>query len=65
MDREYERRLDLFGSEVRILIGRPAEPGAPPPELAALEIEAFLRGLHRRLSRFDPASELSRPTSSA
>ena len=60
MDREYERRLDLFGSEVRILIGRAAKPGTPPPELAALELEAFLRGLHLRLSRFDPASELSR-----
>jgi thiamine biosynthesis lipoprotein len=57
---EHERTFELFGSEVRILIGQPVDPDAKSPELAALELEAFLRGLHLRLSRFAPASELSR-----
>jgi FAD:protein FMN transferase len=57
---EHERRLNLFGSEVRLLIGRPVDPDGPLPELAALELEAFLRGLHRRLTRFNPMSELGR-----
>jgi thiamine biosynthesis lipoprotein len=60
MDRsEHERTVEIFGSEVRILIGPPVTPDASPPQLAALELEAFLRGFHRRLTRFDPCSELS------
>ena len=31
----------------------------PPAEIAAVEVEGFLRGLHRRLTRFEPDSDLS------
>ena len=57
---EHERRFELFGSEVRLLLGAPADACGPPPELTAIGIEAFLRALERRLTRFDPDSELSR-----
>jgi len=56
---EHEHSFELFGSEVRILIGPPIEPTLPSPELAALQIEAFLRTLQRRLTRFEEASDLS------
>jgi thiamine biosynthesis lipoprotein len=55
---EHERRFELFGSEVRLLIGPPRREGIRPPALAALELEAFLRNFHRRLTRFDSASDL-------
>ena len=57
---ECERSLELFGSRVRILVGAPRTATAPGPELAALGVEALLERLHAELSRFDPASELSR-----
>jgi thiamine biosynthesis lipoprotein len=57
---EYERRIAVFGSEVRIVVGRPSVSDAKPPELAALELEAFLRNFHRRLTRFDENSDLMR-----
>jgi thiamine biosynthesis lipoprotein len=57
--REHEHRFELFGSEVRLLIGPPLERGLAPPDLAALRLEAFLRAFHARLTRFDSASELS------
>jgi thiamine biosynthesis lipoprotein len=56
---EYERRFDLFGSHVRLLVGPPTRPGLAPPEAAGVQIEAFLRLMHRRLTRFEPDSELS------
>lgn len=56
---EHERRFDLFGSHVRILIGAPLEPTALSPQAAAIAAEALLRRLHADLSRFDPASRLS------
>jgi thiamine biosynthesis lipoprotein len=55
---EEERRFALFGTEVRLLIGAPVHPSLPPPQVKAVEIEAFLRVFHRTLTRFDPASEL-------
>lgn len=58
-DPEHERRFDLFGSEVRLLVGAPAAQTSRSPELAALEVEAFLRVVHRELTRFEPHSELS------
>jgi thiamine biosynthesis lipoprotein len=57
---EHERSLDLFGTSVRILVGGPAEPGQPRPELAAAAAEAVLWSCQRELTRFDPGSELSR-----
>jgi FAD:protein FMN transferase len=60
MPAEQERRLDLFGTSVRVFAGAPGLPGAPAPELAVAAAEAVLRHHHRTLTRFDPASELSR-----
>jgi thiamine biosynthesis lipoprotein len=45
---------------VRIVVGRPSARDAKPPQLAALELEAFLRNFHRRLTRFDSSSDLTR-----
>jgi thiamine biosynthesis lipoprotein len=56
---EHERRFKLFGSHVRLLIGEPVASGALAPEAMAIQIEFFLRVLHRDLTRFDPGSELS------
>ena len=50
---ELERSLDLFGTQVRILVG-------PRDQDAARAVEDMLRREHARLTRFDPASELSR-----
>src|SRR5512132_371205 len=63
--REHERRMELFGSRVRVLVGTPAEENLLRPELAGLGAEVFLHMVHRRLSRFDPASELSRLNAAA
>ena len=60
MTSEHERAFDLFGSRVRLLVGPPAEPGLPDPPVAAVGAEVLLRHVHDRLTRFDPASELSR-----
>ncbi|MDX6607785.1 MAG: FAD:protein transferase [Solirubrobacterales bacterium] len=55
---EDDRRFKLFGSHVRVLIGEPVRPGLPSPEAMGIQIEFFLRLLHRKLSRFDQGSEL-------
>jgi thiamine biosynthesis lipoprotein len=57
---EHERRLDLFGTSVRILVGGPAPADQPSPELAAAAAEAVLWSCQRELTRFEPGSELSR-----
>ena len=56
---EYDRRFKLFGSHVRVLIGAPTRAGLPSPEAMGIQIEFFLRLLHRKLTRFDRNSELS------
>jgi FAD:protein FMN transferase len=56
---EHERRFSLFGSHVRLLIGDPIREGLPSPEAIGIQIEFFLRLLQRRLTRFDPGSDLS------
>jgi thiamine biosynthesis lipoprotein len=55
---EHDRRFELFGSHVRLLIGAPAREGVPSPEAMGIQIEFFLRLLHRKLTRFDTGSEL-------
>jgi thiamine biosynthesis lipoprotein len=55
---EHERRFELFGSHVRLLIGEPLAPGLPSPEAMGMQLEGFLRVMHNRLSRFEPDSEL-------
>src|SRR3954454_12248093 len=56
---EHERTFEMFGSRVRLLVGEPLHEGLPSPEAIGLQIEGFLRVLHRKLSRFDPRSELN------
>src|SRR3954452_17196982 len=55
---EYERGFELFGSRVRLLIGEPLRADLPSAEAMAIQIEFFLRLLHRKLTRFDQRSEL-------
>ena len=55
---ETTRRFGCFGSTVTVHVGGRSDTGIEPA-LAALLAEGRLLGLHRRLSRFDPASELS------
>jgi FAD:protein FMN transferase len=57
---ELDRRIDLFGTEVRILVGRPAARRASGSGVAVLAVEQLLRRHHALLTRFDPDSELSR-----
>src|SRR4051794_1325497 len=56
---EHERRFPLFGTQVRLLIGEPLREGLPSAEAMGIQIEFFLRLLHRKLTRFDRRSELS------
>ena len=53
-----DRRLELMGTRIRILVGPPARPGLPAPDDAAATVERFLRAYDRALSRFKPDSEL-------
>jgi thiamine biosynthesis lipoprotein len=55
---EYDRRFRLFGSHVRLLIGEPERPDLPSAEAMGIRLEFFLRLLHRKLTRFDPGSEV-------
>jgi thiamine biosynthesis lipoprotein len=48
-----------MGSDVRLLIGRPLDPRAPPPLEVADRERGFVLQFARRLSRFLPGSELS------
>ena len=57
--REAGRRFDCFGGTVTVHVGGRSASGTAAP-LAALLAQGRLLGLHDRLSRFDPASELSR-----
>ena len=56
---EHERRFDLFGTSVRVLVGSGVGPRAPRADMVAAAAEAVLRRHQRALSRFDPHSELS------
>ncbi len=57
---EHERRFDLFGSRVRLLIGEPLSEDLPGAAAVAMQIEGLMRTMHRALTRFEPDSELSR-----
>jgi FAD:protein FMN transferase len=57
---ELDYSFEAMGSDVRLLIGRPLHPGAPPPLDAADRERGFVLEFARRLSRFLPESELSR-----
>jgi FAD:protein FMN transferase len=55
---EHEHSFDLFGTCVRLLVAAPGEARLDA-RIAALPVQARLTRLHRALTRFDPASELS------
>lgn len=59
MDDELDYTFHSMGSEVRLLIGRPLQPGAPPPLQAADRERAYVYSFAQRLSRFVADSELS------
>lgn len=56
---ELDYRFEAMGSDVRLLIGAPLAPGAPPPLTAADRERAYVGDFSARLSRFRAASELS------
>jgi thiamine biosynthesis lipoprotein len=56
---ELDYSFHAMGSDVRLLIARPLTRAAPPPLEAADRERNFVLGFARRLSRFDPDSELS------
>ncbi len=57
---ELDRRIGLFGTEVRILVGASTLRRAPSNQVVAIAVEQLLRRHHALLTRFDPYSELSR-----
>ena len=59
MTGELDYGFHAMGSDVRLLIGRPLHPGAPPPLQAADREREFVLAFAHRLSRFAPDSELS------
>lgn len=57
---EHERHVACCGTDVRILLGPSAAPGAPAPAVAAHRATRRLKALHAALTRFSSTSELSR-----
>jgi thiamine biosynthesis lipoprotein len=55
---EFARRFDCFGGTVTVHVGGRSPSGATA-QLAAMLAQGRLLDLHARLSRFEPASELS------
>ena len=58
--RERELRLQLFGTDVRVLLGIPVAARALPTEVALERTAAELGRIHRALTRFGADSELRR-----
>ncbi len=56
--RESVRRFQCFGGNAEVHVGG-RSPSGTAAELAAMFAHGALRSLHARLTRFDPASELS------
>ena len=56
---ELDYTFQAMGSEVRLLIGRPLDPRSPAPPVAADREHDFVLTFARRLSRFEPDSDLS------
>ncbi len=59
MSVEIDYTFHAMGSDVRLLIGRPLLPSAPAPAQIAERERAFVLDFARRLSRFEPDSELN------
>lgn len=60
MNSELEMRWQLYGSHVRLLVGRDEATGLAPTREVVDEIQAVLLEAQERLNRFEPDSELSR-----
>jgi thiamine biosynthesis lipoprotein len=58
MTRDVDYTFAAMGSEIRLLIDPPLQPGLPPALEAADRERAFVWDFGRRLSRFVPDSEL-------
>jgi thiamine biosynthesis lipoprotein len=56
---ELDYTFQAMGSDIRLLIGQPLAPNAPPAPEAADRERAFIRHFSDRLSRFRRDSELS------
>lgn len=56
--RETRRTFACFGGTAEVLVGGHS-PSGTAPQVAAMVAQGTLLSLHRRLSRFDPRSELS------
>ncbi|MGB0095566.1 MAG: FAD:protein FMN transferase [Solirubrobacteraceae bacterium] len=59
MSIELDYIFQSMGSDVRLLVGSPLLPGAPPPAQIAERERAFVLDYARRLSRFESDSELT------
>jgi len=55
---EYDVTFPAMGSDIRLLIGEPLEPGLPGPAEAAARAREYVEHFDARLSRFRPDSEL-------
>jgi thiamine biosynthesis lipoprotein len=55
---EHDLSFPAMGSEMRLLIGEPAEPHLPAPAEAARRVREYIESFDARLSRFRPDSEL-------
>jgi thiamine biosynthesis lipoprotein len=55
---EHDLTFRAMGSEIRLLIGEPLEPGLPSPADAAARAREFIHAFDQKLSRFLPGSEL-------
>ena len=56
---QHDLAFHCMGSDMRVLVGEPLEPGTPSPAAAAEAVKAFLADFDRSLSRFKPGSELT------
>jgi thiamine biosynthesis lipoprotein len=54
----HDTTFRSMGSGVRLLIGPPADPALPPADDAARRARDYIEQFARRLTRFDPSSEL-------
>jgi thiamine biosynthesis lipoprotein len=57
---EHDLSFEAMGSEIRLLVGEPLEPGLPSPEEAAARVRDYVLAFDAHLSRFQPDSQLCR-----
>ena len=59
MSAAHDCTFRSMGSDIRLIIETPLQPGLPPPADAAARERRYIEAFARRLSRFHPDSELS------